>query len=156
MPVFRDVDKVIVIPGGNEPDGCTQKFILLIGAIALAGFVLHGCPAERQQQQTDTKPASKHQPIIQPVPQQQFVPLRPNEFPNPSPLPTFQGRHPTNGDLTFTWSGRQWLVTDIKKPYRYLCVVNGGLKMCWPTPPHPAATPCTRNSDNLKGWCWTQ
>lgn len=43
MPIFRDVDKVIVAPSESGADGCTQQFIAIIGTIALAGLVLYGC-----------------------------------------------------------------------------------------------------------------
>jgi len=152
MPSWHNVKKVIIIPDSDEPDGCTSTFVRLIGFFALAGLVLYGCPRQSSVQQAPT--TAKEQPV-QRSPQMQFAPVL-EQYQRPYPLPMIIGRHPTNGDLIFNWEGRRWVIPDAHKPYRYLCVVNGMLKMCWPEPPNPTATPCTRNSDNLRGWCWRE
>lgn len=109
-------------------------------------------PQQPQQQSRPEQPIPQR-PQQQPkqATQMRFEPVR---LPNLSPVPVYLGRHPTNGDLTFNWGGRSWLLTDIHKPHRYHCVVARQLQWCWPNPPNPAAVPCRHQIDNTPGWCW--
>lgn len=157
-------------------DSGNLLFLLLVGIGGLAAYRLRwagvlGCiviaamyfaPRSAVVQQLTPQQPPQQPRIQQPIPQNlgqqpkqppqtRFEPVR---LPNLSPAPVYLGRHPTNGDLTFNWGGRSWLLPDIHKPYRYHCAVAGQLRWCWPNPPNPTAAPCQHKIGNTPGWCW--
>lgn len=147
------------------------SFLSFVGLVALAllaiGILTHipstslftsGPQVMTQPQATQPEMPIPHpqRPLQpqRPVPQSRFAPVVSNQNPSPNPPPVFAGRHPTNGDFLYNWGGRQWIIPQNNRPYRYLCVVNGGLNVCWPNPPNQAAVPC--RSNDVPGWCWNE
>lgn len=124
----------------------------VLGCLVIAAMYFAPGSSIVQQLTLQQPPIPRHigQQPKQP-PQMRFEPVR---LPNLNPVPVYLGRHPTNGDLTFNWGGRSWLLPDIHKPYRYHCVVAGQLRWCWPNPPNPTAAPCQYKIGNTPGWCW--
>ncbi len=158
MPVFKDIDKVIVIPGeGGGGGGCLKPFLVVMGLLFVYAWWHEESrkpkPSESPQTLTPPQQAPKQQPR---APQLQFVPLGPNTYPSPNPLPSIVGRHPTNGDPIYQWRGQRWFVQNPRKPYQYLCDVSGTLQICWHNPPNSSAIACVRSVDGAQGWCWNQ
>jgi hypothetical protein len=139
---------------GSGSGGSGGSIGILVVIVGIIGFSLQGCPTEQSVQQQPQVPIKSLPPKQLPLPSEMRFELPYEQYPRPQPAPIQMGRHPTNGDLIFSWAGRQWILPDVKKPYRYMCVVNRTLQMCSPNPPHPSAIPCIRGADNANGWCW--
>jgi hypothetical protein len=161
MPVFDDVDKVIVVPGESGGDGCGGCIGNIIGLFVLVGIIAiatRACEKDKAQVSTRTPSVQSQTHSPRPVPQrrqvsvQRFVPLGVRRYPEVRPpliayWPEFS---------VVRWQGRNVRIRHKPNiPYAYLCVVNGWLTWCWPRPPNQMARPCT-NIGGQQGWCWQE
>ena len=185
MPIFDDVEKVIVVPGeGGGEWGCGTimgGFALLV-LFAIVGHIIMwavGSPKPPPQTATGTlapisrpfREAARHTtngeivphtpygsaPSV-PVPRQRII-FVPNGLvpPYPRPFPGPQLLGTLNGRWVFDWGGRHWLLPPPpRRPYADLCAPGGMLRWCWINPPNAMARPCIRNGDRRAGWCWAQ
>ena len=159
MPVFDNVDKVIVVPG-ESADGCGSVIAGLFGFliwVVIIGAMIESCshrPSAPTPSRTESQKQKQSAPLQKPsAPKVTFIPLGPRTRPTASPSPVFLGRT-REGALVFGWAQRRWFLhPPPRNPYRYLCVVNRRLDWCWQNPPRPDMRPCTRKSDGVRGWC---
>ena len=160
MPVFDNVDKVIVVPGdgGGGGGGCLSVIVGIVGFVFFMALITGGLKTSSPQLQPTQSPTVQRRPDApptrtpQPVQVTRFQPLEPDQYSRPVPTPV--RTHYWPDFEVWQWAGRSWrLPHPPEVKYRYLCNVNG-LRWCWHNPPNPVARPCTNNGVN--GWCWQE